>query len=341
MIHQYVNRSDAELRYETFSGDPFVSFLYSRVREKPAWLYRALTSSRLTNLLAAARFDRPLSRPDAMRRQWARSLGVDFSECADDPATLDTPRKVFERKIRYWDCRPMDPNPRAVVSPADARALVGSFRQTSALFLKDKFFAFDELLGDSRTEWLRAFDGGEYALFRLTPDRYHYTHTPVAGIVRDVYDLDGRFQSCHPAVVVAQASPYSKNRRRVVVYDTDAGDGTGVGLVAMIEFVALMIGDIVSLYSATRYEDPVALRPGMRVERGCPSGLFRPGSSTVVLLFQRDRIRFADDLVTYQLASEANSVFSRAWNTPAAETDVRVRETVAMGPSRRMAGSFS
>jgi phosphatidylserine decarboxylase len=39
--------------------------------------------------------------------------------------------------------------------------------------------------------------------------------------------------------------PYSKNKRVVTIIDTDVEGGTGIGLVAMIEVVALMIGDIV------------------------------------------------------------------------------------------------
>ncbi len=41
----------------------------------------------------------------------------------------------------------MPEDPAAIFSPADSKALVGSFRETSQLFLKGKFFDFDELLG--------------------------------------------------------------------------------------------------------------------------------------------------------------------------------------------------
>jgi hypothetical protein len=31
-------------------------------------------------------------------------LGIDFEECVEPPAKLDTMRQVFERQIRYWQC---------------------------------------------------------------------------------------------------------------------------------------------------------------------------------------------------------------------------------------------
>jgi phosphatidylserine decarboxylase len=71
------------------------------------------------------------------------------------------------------------------------------------------------------------------------PEKYHYTHCPASGVVRDIYDLPGAYHSCHPAATVALAAPFSKNRRVVTIIDTDVANGSGVGLVAMIEVVAL------------------------------------------------------------------------------------------------------
>lgn len=331
--HQYLDRRESRVVDETFSGDPIVSFLYSRVREEAGWLFKTLTSARLTELLAMLRFDlRPL-KPGIMRHRLARDVGIDFTECADPPETLDTARKVFERKIRYWDKRPMDPDPRTIVSPADARILVGSFQRTSTLFLKEKFFCYEEMLGEGKLHWRKKFLAGEYAVFRLTPDKYHYNHAPVTGVVRDIYELDGVYQSCHPAVVVAQATPHSKNRRTVTIIDTDIAGGTQAGLVAMVEVAALMIGDIVQCYSAARYESPSPVRAGMRIERGRPKSLFRPGSSTVVLMFQPGRIRFSEDIVANLRRADLSSCYSVGWHASLVETDVTVRSTIGSAVS--------
>lgn len=326
--HQYVQRHTEQVMDETFFGDPMVSFLYSRVREQPAWLYRSLTSARLTDLIATLQYDRRPRHPEKMRQRMATQLGIDYSECLADPVTLDTPRKSFERQIRYTACRPMDDDPAAIASPADARIVTGSLQPGSALFLKDKFFDFDELLGDRGRLWAPLLEDADYAVLRLTPDKYHYNHTPVSGLVRACYEIEGRFQSCHPAVVVAHGTPFSKNRRTVTVIDTDVRQGSRVGLVVMIEVVALMIGDIVQCYSETAYDHPRPLRPGMWMRKGQPKSLFRPGSSTVVLLFQPGRIRFAPDLVAARQRSGLRSRYSLGWDQPVNEVDVAVRSTI-------------
>jgi hypothetical protein len=57
----------------------------------------------------------------------------------------------------------------------------------------------------------------------------------------------------------------------------------------MIEVVALMIGEVVQCYSDVRYENPQPIKPGMLLRRGQPKSLYRPGSSTDVVVFQPGR----------------------------------------------------
>ncbi len=327
--HQYVERETGRVRTEAIFADRLVHTLYSTARESAPALFRALTGRRASGLLGYLNYDLALGAHLSGGKGFLRRLGVDLSECVDEPGVLDTVRKVFERRIRYWECRPMSADPRVAVSPADARVLVGSLCETSALFLKGKFFDYEELLGPDRRRWLQAFHGGDWAVFRLTPEKYHYNHTPVAGRVVDHYDLPGDYHSCNPAAVIALATPYSKNRRVVTVIDTDVPGGTGVGRVALIEVVALMIGDIVQCYSEVRYERPRPVGRGMFLGRGAPKSLYRPGSSTDVVLFQRGRVRFDADLVRNRADARVASRFSLGFQAPLAETEVRVRSSIA------------
>jgi phosphatidylserine decarboxylase len=110
-----------------------------------------------------------------------------------------------------------------------------------------------------------------------------------------------------------------------------------VGLVAMIEVVALMIGDIVQCVSTHRYDHPQPLARSMRLCKGAPKSLFRPGSSTVILLFQQGAVRFSEDLVHNLARVDVASRFSAGLGRPLVETEVRVRETIArrepLGPA--------
>ena len=230
----------------------------------------------------------------------------------------------------------MNPEPAAVVAPADSRVLLGSFGPHSLLFIKEKFFAFHELLGDLKTRWLEAFKDGDYALCRLTPDKYHYVHTPVSGRVVDFYPIAGHYHSCNPGAVVSLADPYSKNMRMVTIIDTDVDGGSGVGLVAVVEVVALMVGEISQRYSHEFYDDPQAMVPGLMLGKGQPKSLFKPGSSTVVCLFQPGRLDFDQDLIDNQTSPNAVSRFSRGFGQPLVETEVRGARTDRQGRGPRL-----
>ncbi len=334
LTHQYIERASGRVCNEPFFADRIVQWLYHPVREKAPQLFQILTSARVSNLLGFFNYDLALATKVLGNQQFLREAGVNLGECLDPPRKLDTARKVFERKIRYWIYRPMPEQQEAIVSPADARVIVGSLDEISDMEIKGKFFSYDELFGKQKTTWLDCFRDGGFALFRLTPDKYHYNHTPVAGKVVDYYQVDGCFHSCNPQAIITEATPFSKNRRVVTIIDTDVAGGTGVGKVAMLEIVALMIGDIVQCYSECCYDNPQEVKKGMFLAKGSPKSLYRPGSSTDVLLFEKGRVEFAQDLLANRLRQDVQSRFSAGFKHPLVETDIQVRSLLGTAMKR-------
>jgi len=305
-----------------------VNFFYNEIREQAPLVFNLLASRWFSRFLGWLNYDFPFGRNISGIKRFLNRCAVDLDECLEPPEALDTARKVFERKIRYWERRPMNRDGSKVVCPADARVLLGSFKDSSSLFLKGKFFEYEELLGEPRSRWQNTFRGGHFVICRLTPEKYHYNHTPVAGIVRAFYMTDGSYHSCNPTAVLTLATPYSKNKRAVTIIDTDVDGGTGVGLVAMVEIVALMIGEIVQCYSEVEYRNPRPIEAGMFLARGCPKSLFRPGSSTTVLLFQENRIEFSADLIRNLYRNDIASRYSQGLGRPMVETDIKIRSTI-------------
>jgi len=327
-IHGYIRRDSGCVAQEELLADPAIRFIYGPLREKAPWFFRLLVGRSVTGLLGFVNYDLALNARLSASSRFLRKIGLNTDECLLPPEEMDTPRKIFERGIAYWRCRPMDEAPGVIVSPADSRMHLGSLDQSSTLFLKGKFFDFRELLGEERHLLHRRFDGGDYAVFRLTPEKYHYTHTPVSGVVTAHYGVDGSYHSCNPSAAIALASPLSKNRRVVTLIDTDVEDGSEIGTVAMVEVVALMIGDIRQCYSGERYHDPVSVAPGLFLKKGMPKALFRPGSSTVVLFFEQGRMAFSRDLLDNQGRHDVANRFAAWLERPLVETEVCVRATI-------------
>lgn len=327
MTHQYVVRSTGRIRDEELYCDRVIDYLYSRVRERAPALFNAVVSARMSSLLGFTNYDLPLGARISGANSLIRRLGIDLSECVEDASYYSSARRIFERRIRYEEVRPMTNDPLAVVSPADSRMFAGSLNQDSVFFIKDKFFSYAEFLG--RPNWVWTFTGGDFAIFRLTPEKYHYNHAPVSGVVRDFYEIEGAFHSCNPSAVISEVTPFSRNRRAVTIIDTDVPGGSGCGMVAMVEVAALMIGQIVQAYAAAGYEPCEGICPGLFLRMGQPKSLYRPGSSLDVLIFEPGRVEFSPDLVASQFRGDVGSRFSNWLGRPWVETDVRVRESIA------------
>jgi phosphatidylserine decarboxylase len=326
--HQYIERRTSRICTERLYGDKVVDFIYSTVREYAPFIFKALISARMSSLLGYVNYDSQTLAGITGAKYFIENSEIDISECIDGGMSIKTLRDVFERKIAYWKYRPMPSARDTIVSPADSKMLVGSFSESSGIMLKGKFFNLDELLGGPDSGWTDKFKNGDFAVFRLTPEKYHYNHAPVSGVVRDIYQIEGNYHPCNPNVPITVATPYSKNKRVVTIIDTDIEGGTQVGLVAMVEIVALMIGDITQCYSENFYDDPCDISSGTLLMKGCPKSLYRPGSSTDVLLFEEGRTYFSSDIVRNMFNPNVKSRYSSGLGKPLVETEVKVREQI-------------
>jgi phosphatidylserine decarboxylase len=327
-LHQYVSRHSHAVVDESLLADRVIRFLYAREREDPSLLQRALASPKVTQWLAHWEFDRHLANPSRHIEQIAKRLSINTEEIVGGVATMRTMRDLFERKIRFWDVRPLPIKTCGIVSPADGKALPFLANDATALPIKEKFIGLNELLGHANP-WVLGVHDIAGVIVRLTPDVYHYTHTPVTGRVVSHQLIEGAFHSCNPLAATRLRNSYPRNRRAVTVYDTDISNGSGVGIVVQVDVAAMMIGQIVGCYSERKYEQPAPLRIGQLVVRGMPVSLFRPGSSTSVVLWHGSRASVANDLVSNSTRVHLRSRFSDWLQSAWVETALRVRQPIS------------
>lgn len=322
--HCYLDRRERVVKEENLIGDKFINFLYSKVRENSTKMFNAATSKTTTKLLKFFNYTRRINHGEILN--YLRKMNINMDEIYDDITQYKTVGDVFQRKIKYWEYRPMDDNPDIIVSPADSKMIPGSFSETSSIFIKDKFFSLDDLI--LKEKWVNRFEGGDFAVFRLTPDEYHYNHLPVSGEIVDIYEIDGAYHSCNPTSTVSIVTPLSMNKRIVTIIDTDVRDGSNVGIVAFVEVVAMMIGEISQEYSSEKYNDPTPLQEGDFAMKGQPKSLYKPGSSTDIVIFEKNKITFDSDILEFSRKNDITSRYTSGFNIPLVEIKVRVRERI-------------
>lgn len=326
-IHQYIERDDGSSVDESLLADRVIRFLYSTAREHPSLLQRAAASHLTSALLASWEFDWPLRNPSRSIGRAAARMRINLDEVDGQTQSWRTMRDLFERKIRFWECRPMSDEPHSIVSPADGKALIFGHANDTLLPVKSRWLDLAGLLASP--DLLQRVATATGLIVRLTPDAYHYVHAPVSGVVRSHRRIDGALHSCNPAALVSFASPYSINLRQVTEIDTDVYHGSRVGTVVLVNVGAMMIGRIEDASSADRYDDPQPVRTGLFVHRGQPFALFRPGSSTSIVLWRQDRAQLAAALTHNSVRTDVRSRFSDWLLSPWVETALQVRSTIA------------
>ena len=125
---------------------------------------------------AGAFLDTRLSKP--LINPFIRANDIDISQYKGVP--FRTFNDCFSRVIKP-ELRPIDDDPRALVSPADSRLTVLPITAHGRMVLKDTSYTAATLLRDAVLA--KRYEGGYAFIFRLSVDDYHRYCFPASGVV--------------------------------------------------------------------------------------------------------------------------------------------------------------
>jgi phosphatidylserine decarboxylase len=267
-----------------------------RVEAFLAWLHASGAGRRVRDVLSRSRLLHAAiehaadSRLSARLVPWAaRRYGIDLAEAEVPPGGFPTFNAFFTRALRLG-ARPVDPDPKSLVSPADGHLLVlAPLGEEVRLPVKGAATPVAALLGDATLA--AAYRGGAAAILRLYVPDCHRVVFPCAGVPDAPRAIPGAYHAVTPRP--GNDVPFlARNRRAVSVLVSDA-----FGALAIVDVGGFLVGSIRHLYA-----------PGVRVEKGAARSLFRFGGSTIVLLSARGRIRFRGDLLAASARGEETPV---------------------------------
>lgn len=207
------------------------------------------------------------------------NYGLDVEDFARPPLSFQTFNEFFYRNLKPA-ARPIAGGAEVAVLPADGRHLVfPEVGKSAGFYVKGATFTLPELLGDAQLG--AEFAGGALVISRLCPVDYHRFHFPVAGVPGEAELINGYLYSVSPVALRRNVRYLTQNKRRCTLVESPQ-----FGRVAVLEIGATCVGSIGQEYM-----------PGRAVSKGEAKGWFAFGGSCVATVFQRDRIRFEDDLV--------------------------------------------
>lgn len=287
----YINRASGATKTEIVPSEGMLKWLYSSATGKVALhvLFKRKIVSALGGWYMDCKFS-ALRIPDFVEEHNINLDECQLSTISDFP----TFNQFFYRKLKA-EARPIGEN---IVSPADGKILAfQSINDVFSFFVKGSEFTLKSFLKDEKIAV--KYKDGAMAIIRLAPADYHRFHFPAAGKVSASKPIKGHYFSVSPLALQGSLKIFCENYREYCIQETEK-----YGDILISDVGATMVGSIVQTYEANSL-----------VKKGAEKGYFAFGGSTLVLLFEKDRITFDKDLI----ANTQNGL----------ETSIRMGENIA------------
>lgn len=267
----YYERASGQLKTEKVAGEKWLVWLYyNPVGEATLW---ALAKRKLVSSIYGTRMDSPSSTQKIP--PFIKDFAIDMSIAQKQE--FSSFNDFFTRKLRK-EARPVDTGTAVVVSPADGKILAYADISNSWFIIKGYRFDVSSFLDNPVLA--QKYRHGTMLVIRLAPMDYHRFHFPVSGNVSPAKKIDGGYYSVNPYALRKKAEIFCLNKREYSILSNPL-----FGDVVMAEVGATMVGSIVQTFK------------GRSVNKGDEKGYFKFGGSTVVLLFEKNKIHMDEDLL--------------------------------------------
>jgi phosphatidylserine decarboxylase len=247
--------------------------------------------SRLAGAVASSK--QPWIR-DRLIRRFVAAYNVDMTQAERGIGEFASFNDFFTRELNPG-VRPLGDATKFILSPADgAISQIGTITQGRIFQAKGRDFTVEEILGHG-AEAAQRFEGGQFATIYLSPRDYHRVHMPAAGVLESTAYIPGQLFSVNAMTAAGVNRLFARNERLACLFNGPDGAFASVMVGAMI--VAGI--DTVWPHRFTGHSDAVVhedFTADMRhLSAGEEMGRFYLGS-TVVLLFERERVAWLDGL---------------------------------------------
>lgn len=269
----YINRSTGKKEQELVPGGKTMFFLYSKKPMGKLNLY----------LLFKRKY---LSQFGGLMMNWTyskRKIAPFVEEHEMDMNDYIIPVEGYKNFNQFF-YRKLQPHARIIqdglVSSADGKLV--AFQTIDActeFYVKDCSFNLATFLNDEVLA--KKYKNGGMCIIRLAPADYHRFHFPADGIPNETKKISGFYYSVSPMALQKNMRIFLQNKREYCTLKTkEFGD------VLMCDVGATLTGSIIQTYASNQ-----------PVKKGDEKGHFAFGGSTVVLLFEKGKVKFDDDLI--------------------------------------------
>ena len=270
---KYISRESGQFITEKVPSGGMMRFLYSQ-NVMGRFLLWAIIKRRVLSVIVGWYMSSSLSSRSV--HKFVKKYDIDLSDYIVPESGFKHFNRFFYRKIKP-EARPIQDG---IVSPADGKILVfPSIDKAQLFYVKGERFNLEKFLNDASLA--EKYHGGAMAIVRLAPTDYHRFHFPISGYVGENQRLEGDYYSVSPLALRQNMRIFCENKRAYVTLDSEE-----LGQVIVSEVGATLTGGIIQSHW-----------PNIDVKKGEEKGFFAFGGSTVIVLFQKGKMTFSDDLL--------------------------------------------
>lgn len=228
-------------------------------------------------------------------KNFINHFDVNMAEAAESDYTKYQSFNKFFTRALTDGARPIADG-KCVISPADgAISQLGHIQEGRIFQAKGQHYSTFELLAGNKS-LADYFTDGVFSTIYLSPRDYHRVHAPISGTLSDMIYVPGDLFSVNNTTANHVPRLFARNERLITVFDTE------IGKVAVILVGAMIVAGIETVWAgqiAPPTKNVITLfeknPKETRLQKGDELGRFKLGS-TVVMLFQKDKIRLNANL---------------------------------------------
>lgn len=226
---------------------------------------------------------------------------IDTEEMEKKPEHFNSFNDFFYRKLKKG-ARSIEGGSKCAVIPADGRYLfIPKLSKVGGFYVKGKKFSLREFLQDDALA--ERYQNGLMIIARLCPTDYHRFHFPCSGLAQNPKLINGYLNAVNLISLKNNIDVFSENKRMITLLNTEH-----FGQVVYAEVGAVCVGSICQTFN-----------PGELFNKGDEKGYFAFGGSSLVLLFEENRLQLAQDLQNMPTYLEVRCKFGQILGTAVAK----------------------
>ena len=278
----YYDRKEKRVEEEKIYGEFFLKFFYSP--KKCRSFFSKILLPIFTKFPGFSAWYASLQKTSLSRRKilpFVEKYKINLEDFVEPIESYRSFNSFFCRKIRP-EAREIDKRENVAIMPADGRYLVfPNLSKATRYFIKGQKLSLVDLTGSE--ELAKKYEEGSMVIARLCPTDYHRFHFPFHCKPKNTIYLEGDLYSVNPLALRKKIDILSTNRKMITPLETEL-----FGDVLYIEVGATAVGSIKQTFQLDKM-----------AQKGEEKGYFEFGGSTVILLFEKDRIAFDEDLIEF------------------------------------------